>query len=71
MVRAAHSYTYLPDLLNIVTFDQLNQEEAQALADKLNVELVGDKKTYSIAEVFNQQSENAKKSNANRKVGFI
>lgn len=56
---------------DIVTFDQLNQTEAQALADKLNVKLSGDKATYSIAEVFNQQSENAKKSASTRKVGFI
>jgi len=56
---------------DIVTFDQLNQTEAQALADKLNVTLAGDKQTYSIAEVFNQQSENAKKSTSARKVGFI
>jgi hypothetical protein len=56
---------------DIVTFDQLNQSEAQALADKLNVELSGDKQTYSIAEVFNQQSDNTKKSASARKVGFI
>lgn len=56
---------------DIVTFDQLNPTEAQALADKLNVTLSGDKSTYSIAEVFNQQSDNAKKSASARKVGFI
>jgi SpoVK/Ycf46/Vps4 family AAA+-type ATPase len=49
---------------DIVTFDVLNADAAKSLAKKL-------KDTYSIAEVFNQQSDNAKKSSSNRKVGFI
>lgn len=61
---------------DIVTFDQLNVEQANNLADKLGVKLPvrsRGKETdpYSIAEVFNQQSENSSKSQANRKVGFI
>lgn len=57
---------------DIVTFDQLNYEEAKKLADKLGVALpvVNMDGKYSIAEVFNEQL-NAKKSIANRKVGFI
>jgi hypothetical protein len=61
---------------DIVTFDQLDVAQANALADKLNVKLpvrVRGKETdkYSIAEVFNEQTANAEKSSANRKVGFI
>lgn len=56
---------------DIVTFDQLNPTEAQALADKLEVELVADKETYSIAEIFNKQSEQTSVAKSSRKVGFI
>jgi len=61
---------------DIVTFDQLNVEQANNLADKLGVKLPvrprgKETEPYSIAEVFNQQSDNSSKSQANRKVGFI
>ena len=61
---------------DIVTFDALNLEQAHKLADKLNVKLPvrprgKETKDYSIAEVFNQQSDNSSKSQVNRKVGFI
>jgi hypothetical protein len=61
---------------DIVTFDQLDIAQANALADKLGVKLPmrpRGKETdkYSIAEVFNEQTANAEKSSANRKVGFI
>jgi ATP-dependent 26S proteasome regulatory subunit len=56
---------------DIVTFGELTKEEAKALATKLNVSLVEDKKSYSLAEIFNQQSEQTKASKTNRKVGFI
>jgi hypothetical protein len=61
---------------DIVTFDQLDVAQAHALADKLDVKLPvrpRGKETdkYSIAEVFNEQTANAQKSSANRKVGFI
>lgn len=55
---------------DIVTFGELNKQEAKALAEKLGVTLTEDKKTYSLAEIFNQQSETAKTA-SNRKVGFI
>jgi hypothetical protein len=61
---------------DIITFDQLNVEQANNLADKLNVKLPvrprgKETEPYSIAEVFNQQSEENSKSQATRKVGFI
>ena len=61
---------------DIVTFDALNVQQAHNLADKLNVKLPTrprgkETENYSIAEVFNQQSDNSSKSQANRKVGFI
>jgi len=56
---------------DIVTFDVLNADAAKSLAKKLKVKLPEVKDTYSIAEVFNQQSDNTKKSSTNRKVGFI
>jgi hypothetical protein len=56
---------------DIVTFDVLNADAAKSLAKKLKVKLPEVKDTYSIAEVFNQQSDNTKKSSANRKVGFL
>jgi len=55
---------------DIVTFGELNKQEAKALAEKLGVTLTEDKKTYSLAEIFNQQSEQAKTAKE-RKVGFI
>jgi hypothetical protein len=61
---------------DIVTFAPLEVPEAKALADALEVKLPvrpRGKETdkYSIAEVFNVQSENTTKSQTTRKVGFI
>jgi len=61
---------------DIVTFDLLTVAEAQALATKLGVTLPvrprgKETQKYSIAEVFNEQINNADKSISNRKVGFI
>ena len=56
---------------DILTFDTLSHGDAKKLAKKLNVTLPDIKDAYSIAEVFNGQSENTKKSSTNRKVGFI
>jgi len=52
---------------DIVTFDNLSFNDAKTLADKLKVTLPEIKDTYSIAEVFNQQTNKPKE----RKVGFI
>ena len=61
---------------DILTFDTLTTEDAQKLADKLGVELPAlpatrETNKYTIAEVFNVQSENTEKSKSGRKVGFI
>lgn len=60
---------------DIVTFAPLSLQDANKLADKLDAKLPqrtgGDSLEYSIAEVFNEQSDNSKKTQANRKVGFI
>jgi len=57
---------------DIVTFDALNFDEATALANKLGTKLptVNMDGKYTLAEIFNQQSEQAK-TVAQRKVGFI
>lgn len=61
---------------DIVTFDALDVQQANNLADKLGVKLPvrprgRETEKYSIAEIFNQQSEHAQTAKANRKVGFI
>jgi hypothetical protein len=61
---------------DIVTFDSLNVEQANSLAKKLDVALPvrprgKETEKYSIAEVFNQQSEQTQEAKTNRKVGFI
>lgn len=61
---------------DIVTFDTLNVEQAHKLANVLNVKLPvrprgKETENYSIAEIFHQQSEQAKTSVVTRKVGFI
>lgn len=61
---------------DIVTFDSLNVEQANNLAKKLGVTLPirsrgKETEKYSIAEVFNQQSEKAQVAKTIRKVGFI
>jgi hypothetical protein len=56
---------------DIVTFGELTKEDAVALADKLGVELKEVKEKYTLAEIFNQQSEQTSAAKTNRKVGFI
>jgi len=61
---------------DIVTFDALNVEQANALADKLGVTLQvrprgKETEKYTLAEIFNQQSEQTHTAKTNRKVGFI
>jgi hypothetical protein len=59
---------------DIVHFDQLNVQQAQALADKLGVTLPDrlgkDADKYSIAEIFNEQTH-AATGTSRRTVGFI
>ncbi len=45
--------------------------EAKKLGDKLGVVVDAGASSFSIAEVFNKQSEFSQKSQSNRKVGFI
>ena len=61
---------------DVLTFDTLKVEEAQVLADKLNVKLPARpdgqaNNNYSIAEVFNEQTITTKNASSARKVGFI
>jgi SpoVK/Ycf46/Vps4 family AAA+-type ATPase len=56
---------------DIVTFGELDKPEALELARKLGVALVTDKPRYTLAEIFNQQSEQTQNAKSNRKVGFI
>jgi hypothetical protein len=57
---------------DIVTFDQLDTAQAKVLADKLGVAAPTDSANgkYSIAEIFNKQSDGVKNSKNSRKVGF-
>lgn len=61
---------------DILTFDQLQVDEAKVLADKLGVPLpvrARGKETvkYSIAEIFNEQTHSAETAVSNRRVGFL
>ena len=61
---------------DIVTFEPLAIDQAQTLAKALGVELPvrprgKEMQKYSIAEVFNEQTEQMNKSIQTRKVGFI
>jgi SpoVK/Ycf46/Vps4 family AAA+-type ATPase len=61
---------------DIVSFDLLTGDQANILAKKLDVTLPvrpGGKENdkYSIAEIFNQQSQKPQNCTMNRKVGFI
>lgn len=61
---------------DIVTFEALDVQQANTLANKLGVTLPvrgrgKETQKYSIAEVFNERIEQNKNSSINRKVGFI
>lgn len=56
---------------DILTFEPLSQDEAQALADKLGVTLDGVQDKWSIAEIFHKQTHDGETSMKSRKVGFI
>ena len=61
---------------DIVTFEPLNVQQANDLAEALSVKLPvrsrgKEMQKYSIAEVFNEQTEQMTKSTQTRKVGFI
>ena len=52
---------------DIITFDTLKQEEAELLAKRLDAKLDGTQDKWSIAEVFNKQTNKPK----DRKMGFV
>ena len=52
---------------DILTFDELSQDDAVKLSKKLNVTLDGVKTKWSIAEIFNKQINKPKE----RKMGFV
>lgn len=52
----------------VVKFDELNYEEANKLADSLGKKLVGNKKSYTIAEIYNSK-QNFEENKTNR-IGF-
>ena len=54
---------------DIITFSNLNKEQAQKLATRVGVELAGEKSEYSIAEVFFKQVQAPR--SPKRKVGFV
>ena len=61
---------------DIVTFDALNVEQANTLATRLGVTIPtrargSETVPYSIAEVFNEQTNGMQNSQSNRKVGFL
>jgi tRNA uridine 5-carbamoylmethylation protein Kti12 len=60
---------------DVVEFKPLSLFDANKLADKLGATVPnrkgGDVVEFSIAEIFNTQSEHSKQSQVNRKVGFI
>jgi hypothetical protein len=60
---------------DVVEFKPLSLFDANKLADKLGATVPerkgGEVVEFSIAELFNRQSENSKQSQVNRKVGFI
>ena len=55
---------------DILKFEELNQTQAEALADKMNVILQGTREKWSIADVFFEQNTNVNKP-TERKMGFV
>lgn len=56
---------------DIVYFGELNQEEAQALADKVGIKLQGEKSKWSVAEIFNEKIDESEKKLPGTKMGFV
>jgi hypothetical protein len=56
---------------DIVHFTELNQEQAQKLADRCNVELNGKRDKWSIADVFFNENTNNKFKEKENKIGFV
>ena len=56
---------------DVLAFDYLTQQQAQALADEVGVELTGERDQWTIADVFFQQSTTPEKVLHKNKLGFI
>lgn len=56
---------------DILSFEPLTKEQAEKLAQRVEVKLEGDKSTWSIAEVFNKQTDQKAIKKINSKIGFI
>jgi len=56
---------------DILTFDNLQKEDAVKLATKVGVNLTDDKDSFTIAEVFNKQTLTDQNKKIGRKLGFI
>lgn len=56
---------------DILTFDNLTQDQAVKLAASYDIELTETKNHWSIAEVFNVEKEEQKNKQPERKVGFL
>lgn len=56
---------------DILTFDNLQKEDAVKLAAKVGVNLTDDKDSFTIAEVFNKQTLTDQNKKIGRKLGFI
>jgi hypothetical protein len=55
---------------DILKFEELNQTQAEALADKMGVTIEGTREKWSIADVFFEQNTNVNKP-TERKMGFV
>jgi ATP-dependent 26S proteasome regulatory subunit len=57
---------------DILHFSELNQSEAEKLATKAGVKIEGERKTWSIADVFFNQNTHVKTHKINEtKMGFV
>lgn len=56
---------------DVLTFDYLTQQQAQALADKVGVVLTGEREQWTIADVFFQQSTTPERALYKNKLGFV
>jgi hypothetical protein len=56
---------------DILNFDNLTHNQAEKLAEKINVELDGVREKWTIAEIFNKQIENSVAKKIGTKMGFV
>jgi hypothetical protein len=56
---------------DVLTFDHLNREEAERLAQRVGTTLHDDQVKYSISEIFNGKSEEIVNEKVTNKIGFV